>query len=424
MRPDKCNIKPNGHRTRIRLVGEPRGDRHADRHRPAGAGPGVSPWFAARRLALKRRLALAAGRGFDPYPPPPTGTALSPSAAHIAAYARAPLRLAWARAGIADPRDWQATARAKLAALMGYDAKRPPPEARHFTDSRLDAGAGLGRLLRRRVYLRVREATDVPVDLVWQESGAEPLPVMLCLQGTNAGAHLSWGEVRMPADPLKIAAGLDHARQAAARGYAAVCIEQACFGERCERQLAPRSADPCIDAANHALLLGRTLLGERASDLSSVIDWLAKGAPGPALDMARLHVMGNSAGGTTAVFTAALDKRIGSVLAGGCVGFFRETIARRADPSGQNVIPGILDWLEFDDVVALIAPRPVFAISGDADHIFPAAGVEAVIDSARAVYAALGAGHAIAAAKAQGGHRFYPEQSWQGFEALLAATRD
>lgn len=405
------------------MSGEARGDRHANHNRCAGAGARVSPWIAARLLALKRRLALALGRNFDPYPPPPPGAALSPSAAHFAAYARAPLRLAWGRAGIADAKDWQAAARAKLAALTGYDVERPAPEARQVTDSRLDSGGAQGPLLRRRVYLRVREAADVPIDVIWPEGAAEPLPVMLCLQGTNAGAHLSWGEARMPADPLKIAAGLDHARRAAARGYAAVCIEQSCFGERRERQLAKRSADPCIDAANHALLLGRTLIGERATDVSSVIDWLAMGAAGPALEVGRLHAVGNSAGGTAAVFAAALDARIGAVLAGGCVGFFRETIARRADASGQNVVPGILEWLEFDDVLALIAPRPVFAISGDADHIFPAAGVKAVIDSARAVYAALGAGHALRAATARGGHRFYPEESWRGFEELLAATR-
>ena len=222
----------------------------------------------------------------------------------------------------------------------------------------------------------------------------------------------------MPADPLKIAAGADYARQAVAQGYAAVCIEQSAFGERRERSLPRASADPCIDTANHALLLGRTLLGERVSDVSAVIDWLAAEAGTLALDPTRIAVMGSSSGGSTAVFAAALDPRLSAVLAGGCVGFIRETIARRGDSSGQNVVPGILNWLEFDDIVGLIAPRPFLIVSGDTDHIWPHAGAAEVVESAQQIYKAFGAGEAIRAVAASGGHRFYPKLAWQHFAAL------
>ena len=121
---------------------------------------------------------------------------------------------------------------------------------------------------------------------------------MLCLQGTNSGAHLSWAEARMPPDPVKIASGLDFAHQAVARGYAAVCIEQRCFGLRREQELDRASADPCVDAFHHALLFGRTLLGDRVGDVLRVIDWLANGGAGLDLDLARLHALGHSAGGT------------------------------------------------------------------------------------------------------------------------------
>ncbi len=202
----------------------------------------------------------------------------------------------------------------------------------------------------------------------------------------------------------------------------AVAVEQACFGERRERRIAKPSPDPCIDAANHALLLGRTLLGERVSDISAVINWLESGAHGMALDLARLHIMGNSSGGTTALFSAALDKRITAALLGGCVGYFRDTIARRADSSGQNVIPGILNWLEIDDVLALAAPIPVLLFAGRVDHIWPYAGAEAVAESARAVYRELGAPDRLRAAPAEGGHSYHPDVAWPAFEALLSET--
>jgi hypothetical protein len=163
------------------------------------------------------------------------------------------------------------------------------------------------------------------------------------------GAHLSWGEARMPPDPVKIAAGLDFARQAAGNGYVAVCVEQRCFGERRERALHPRSADPCVDSFLHGLLLGRTLVGDRAGDVSAVVDWLEAGG------------------------------------------------------------------------LALCAPRPVLAVSGERDHIFPFSGTASVVADARPVYEALGAAARLRALSIPGGHRFDPGRTWPAFVALLDA---
>ncbi len=365
-------------------------------------------------LAIKRRILRAAGAGGDPYPRAPAGSHLGPSERHFHDYEAAPLKLAWRESGAGNAADWQKTARAKLAELTGYGAAAQPPEAH-------DEGIhGLpGGLTRRSIYLRTGPATDIPIHLIADPAQNGPLPVMICLQGTNSGIHLSWGEVRLPADAERIARGSPNALQAAARGYLAVAVEQACFGERRERHLVKPSSDPCIDAANHALLLGRTLCGERAGDVSAVINWLENGANGLHLDMSRLHIMGNSSGGTTALFATALDTRIAAALIGGSVGYFRETIGKRRDPSGQNTIPGILDWMEMDDIVALLAPRPALLFAGREDHIWPFAVTEAVADSARAIYRAFGAGDNLAAAPAEGGHNYHPEVAWPAFEKLL-----
>ena len=39
----------------------------------------------------------------------------------------------------------------------------------------------------------------------------------------------------------------------------------------------------------------------------------------------------------------------------------------------DNYLPGILNWAEQYDVAGLIAPRPLFAESGERDDIFPVA---------------------------------------------------
>ena len=368
----------------------------------------------AKALALKRRLARLMKIEIDPYPVSPSDIHLSPSERHIHDYDSAPLHLSWHNRSQGNAAEWQQLARAKLAELSGYSRTENCPQARHEQSHGLP-----GNLVRKTCYLRTSAVQDIPIHLIFDRALEGPLPVMICLQGTNSGIHLSWQEVRMPADVERIARGSPNALQAAARGYVAVAVEQACFGERRERNIAKPSPDPCIDAANHALLLGRTLLGERASDISVVINWLEGGAHGMALNLTCLHIMGNSSGGTTALFSTALDTRITAGLIGGSVGYIRDTIGRRRDTSGQNVIPGILNWLEMDDILALAAPRPMLLFAGREDHIWPYAGAEAVAESARSVYRALGAPDRLRAAPAKGGHSYHPDVAWPAVEALM-----
>ena len=374
---------------------------------------GLPPYIQAKRLALKRRLSIAFTGRFDPFPPPPAGLALSPSEAHFAALEAPPLALSWRAAGAGDVVAWQEKARAKLVELSGYRRMEGPVRAREANDHALPGG-----LRRRQCYLAAGPGLDVPVHVVSRPDAAGPLPVMICLHGTNAGIHLAWGGVRMPADPLKIAAGGDYARQAVDRGYLAVCVEQSCFGERTERKLTLGREGPCATAFHHSLLFGRSLVGTRASDVSVVVDWLLAGGAEVEIDPAAIHVMGNSAGGTTAVFAGAMDTRIGGVLASGCTALMGVSIASRPDPEGQNTVPGILNWLEFDDVVALCAPRPFLAIAGRSDHIFPFDQAEEVVSSAAGVYRAHDSADRIRAVPGPGGHRFYPDIAWDAFAAL------
>ena len=106
------------------------------------------------------------------------------------------------------------------------------------------------------------------------------------------------------------------------------------------------------------------------------------------------------------------------ILACGCIGFLRDTIARRRDDQGQNVIPGILNWLELSDVVALVAPRPLASVAGESDPIWPADGARAVFDAAAAAYGRLGVPERLVFLAEPGGHRFRPAPSW----AALAAA--
>lgn len=381
--------------------------------------PYIRSWFHAKSISLRQKSAKAMRHDFDPYPALPKDVRLSPSQWHGEAMMDVPVAMSWSKTDGGDAAAWQPVAREKLGQLLGLET-RPRPEVIFDEAEPLPGG-----LLSRRIYLRIRACTDIPLRLVWASDmdNSTPRPAMICLQGHNAGMHLSWGETRMPADPLKIArSGLDYGRQAVARGYIAVCVEQAGFGERREQAMAKRSSHPCFDAAHQALMLGRTLLGERVADVMSVIDWLAGGEANLDIDMARIHAMGNSAGGETSLYVAAMDERLGGAIASGCVGRFRRTIATRAT-CPDTILPGILNWLENDDVLALCAPRPLLVVSGDRDHIYPFAEAAATAGLARDVYQELAASDMLRAIEGRGGHRFYPDQAWPEFLAMCAQSR-
>ena len=214
------------------------------------------------------------------------------------------------------------------------------------------------------------------------------------------------------------------ARQAAERGYLVVCMEQACYGEREERHLHPRSIDRSVDAANHALLLGRSLLGEQTADVSSVVDWLLS-------DESGIHV---DPGSPLSLRALERGDHRHSCRGGGhedsggglqrVPGPIRETIATRRNPGGAAVVPGILKWMEMSDVVALCAPRPFIGISGVRDHIYPFSGARAVVEATRDVYRAFGAGDRIHAVAGPRGHQYYPDETWEAVDRVLGRPGD
>lgn len=366
-------------------------------------------------MELARRLHLSRGKTEAQWPRAPAGVWLNPSDADFADYDKAPLALTWRTAAQDDTAAWQENARGKLRELLGLRSSFSP-----IAPAIPGADGSAGAFRRRTFYIQSGPRRHIPVTLVW-DSDREPdiRPVMICLQGHTSGAHLSWGQALLPIDLQRLENGGDYAVQAVRHGHVALCIEQIAFGERREQGLSHRWEHPCIDASNRALLLGRTLLGDRVGDVIAVIDWLeTKPAGLPAFDAGRIRTMGNSAGGEVALFSAALDTRIEGAIASGCVGDWRKTSGRR-QTCPDTVIPGILNSMEYSDVLALCAPRPLLVVSGVADHIYPFTVASECAEDARPAYVALNASRSLRAVEGPAGHRFYPDIAWPAFLDLL-----
>lgn len=369
----------------------------------------------SRLLAVQRRWAIFRHSVFDPYPKCPEGLYFSPSQRTEAVARIMQPQLDWSDVTPNEVALWQKTARKRFRELLGI-SNTDPSLTIH---SRLKMPIATG-YLRERFYVHFGQNCDAPVDIVRKDNEssniAGPTPVVICMQGTNAGAHLNLAEVRMPADVHKVASGSALALQAADNGFIAVSYERACFGERRELHLAKKSESPTVDAAFHSLALGETSLGQTVAELEALMCWigdeLAPGAP--------VYLAGYSAAGTAAIAAAAASVDFAGVAVGGCVGMMRDTILQRG-AGGYNDLPDILKWFEFDALLALVAPRPCLVIAGVTDHIWPHSAAKTVMDTARRAWEFVGASDNLSFVRAPGVHTYYPDLLWPELNRLVAA---
>jgi len=121
-----------------------------------------------------------------------------------------------------------------------------------------------------------------------------PYPFMICLQGHSTGMHQSISVQQMDeGKPFRVEGELDFGLSCMRNGVAALRIEQRSFGERREQKQPHVSNHGCHDATMQALLLGRTMIGERVYDVDRGIDYLVSRAD---VNPSRFGVMGKTIG--------------------------------------------------------------------------------------------------------------------------------
>ena len=246
-------------------------------------------------------------------------------------------------------------------------------------------------------------------------------PLVICLQGHSTGMHISLGRAKYPGDEKSIEGDRDFGLQAVRQGYAALVLEQRGFGERRDQRPSPqrlKSTHNCHHATMTALLLGRTMIGQRAWDVARAIDTLETF---PQIDRQRLACMGNSGGGTTTYYAAAFDPRIKIAMPSCAVCTYADSIGA-IDHCMDNYLPGIMHYMDMADVAALIFPRPLVVVAGAEDHIFPLGGVREACGIIEQIYRE-GAKHNPEAGSCRlvvgpGGHRFYADLAWPTFREV------
>jgi len=177
-------------------------------------------------------------------------------------------------------------------------------------------------------------------------------------------------------------------------GYVVLAPDAYWHGDR--EQTGPGGAAEPYRAAQDSLFkyhlwFGRTLWGMFVRDDQIALDYLCSR---PEVDKSRIGATGMSMGSTRSYWLAAVDDRIACAVGVACL-TRAENLIRHGQLRAHGVYffpSGLLKHFDTEAVIALIAPRPYLALTGDLDHGSPADGIKVIEEKAGSVYKTLGAG--------------------------------
>lgn len=152
------------------------------------------------------------------------------------------------------------------------------------------------------------------------------------------------------------------------------------------------------------------------------------------VDPERIGMTGASGGGYNTWITAALDDRIKvAVPVVGTSDFLEQiVVTRKLDWYGAaehcHFVPGLIQYANNHELLAMIAPRPLLIIAASVDQSFPVAGVRGVHDYGRKLYqahqAAEQVGLFVDAKEGHGYQKAKREAAYGWFSRWLAGKGD
>lgn len=242
----------------------------------------------------------------------------------------------------------------------------------------------------------------VPGFLLIPKNIEPPYPVMICLQGHAPGMYISMGKYHNEKEKRLVEGGRDLAVQALENGWAALVLEQKGFGERRMNNLS------CNHQSLREILKGRTMLGQRVYDIIRVLDVIEAQ---DSLNNRKIGIIGNSSGGTTGYYAAAMDQRIDLTIVSCSFATF-ESSWLKYPHCACGYLPSLLEVADMPDLTALIAPRNLIIVAGREDYLADLEGVKEGFVTAQKWYNKLNAPENLRLIIGDGGHQFYPEKTW------------
>ncbi len=271
------------------------------------------------------------------------------------------------------PHDWALRRSHILRDMQSVMGQLPGPSERVPLDIQVESEEQTAKYLRRKLTFRSDADTRVPAYLLIPHGLTGPAPAMLCLHPTSPlGKAQICG---LGGKPSRF-----YAHELAELGYVCLAPDYPSFGDYQVDFAAQRDRFP-------SGTLQAIWDNIRALDLLETL---------PDVDRDRIGCIGHSLGGHNGLFTSVFDGRIRAMVTS--CGFTAFADYKGGDLTGwtsDRYMPRIRDLydrdpqrmpFDFTEVLAALAPRPLFVNAPLHDDNFDVAGVRKVIASARQIY--------------------------------------
>ena len=188
------------------------------------------------------------------------------------------------------------------------------------------------------------------------------------------------------------------AEQLATSGMVVLSIDARGFGETANMDVTSREFGHYFGDfkdAMTALLVGKTMVGMRALDITRGVDLLSARQ---GIDRDKIYVYGKKGGSVPALYAAVLDRRIRKLVLEDMLSSYDSVVENKIHRQiFENVVPGALKFYDLPDLVATLAPRGVSIVSGTdpLGHELPANVVQREYSRAVEAYRQMGMERAI-----------------------------
>jgi len=170
-------------------------------------------------------------------------------------------------------------------------------------------------------------------------------------------------------------------------GYVVVSFDVLSHGER---RIVADTASDTFNAIGYALALGKPFFGMCVWDIMRIVDYLQTRDD---VDRNRIGIIGLCMGGQQVWYSGALEERLKACVVV-CGTSTYEAMVMEMAPYHTHClftyVPNILRHGDVQDVLSLIAPRPLLIINNYNDTWFPVSGYKKVCRELETVYRAFG----------------------------------
>ncbi len=338
----------------------------------------------------------------------------------LAAKERLNFPLSWLSGSFTDFESWRVEARKTIKKLLLAE----PPEAPF--NSKIIGQEDRGSYVANKILLNISGDSRVTGYLLIPK-GNGPFPAVLLLHDHGAKFDIGKEEMVKPLDDSperissaeewkdKVYGGRYIGDELARRGYVCFVTDALNWGDR-----GGAGYDGQQALASNLFNLGMSYAGLIAHEDSRAAHFLATL---PEVDSSRVSAMGFSLGSFRAWQVAAMSDDIKSAVCICWLGTIKGLMVAgnnltRGQSSFTTLHPGLVNYLDYPDVVSVACPKPMLFYNGENDHLFPESVVQEAYKKIRTIWTSQKAGDKLITKFWPVKHEFSLEMQEEAFNWL------